>query len=255
MGESPVFAEPLRVDDLAQCSFYHRMSLPGVGEVGEQWDLREVIDDYLGRFDFNGKRALDVGTASGFLSFEMEKRGADVVSFDMDDGNQWDVVPQRTVRQDPETYFHNLRVAHQKLKNAYWFAHARTGSRARVCYDNIYDLPAGLGRFDVAIMGMIVGHLRDPLHAIANVARLCSSHLIITNQAVRAKGPMASLMPSHENQQTRIWWSLSAECLQQMLRILGFDVERMVVSRPRCLVKGREGHEECLSLVARRVED
>ena len=91
--------------------------------------------------------------------------------------------------------------------------------------------------------------------AIANVARLCSSHLIITNQAFRAKGPMASLMPSYKNQETQIWWALSAECLERMLRILGFEVERIVISKPRCLVKGREGREKCVSLVARRVED
>jgi hypothetical protein len=34
--------------------------------------LRKTIDDYLGHFDFRGKRALDVGAASGF-TFEMEK--------------------------------------------------------------------------------------------------------------------------------------------------------------------------------------
>ena len=66
-----------------ECSFYHHMDLPGPKEVGRGWDLRKTVDDYLGNFDFRGKRALDVGTASGFLTFEIEKRGAEVVSFDM----------------------------------------------------------------------------------------------------------------------------------------------------------------------------
>ena len=55
--------------------------------------LRKTIDDYLGNFDFRGKRVLDVGTATGFLSFEMEKRGAEVVSFDMASRAQWQLVP------------------------------------------------------------------------------------------------------------------------------------------------------------------
>jgi hypothetical protein len=66
---SPIqYATPLVVDDLAQCHFYHRMDIPGVGEVGGQWDLRDCVREYLGNYDFNGKRALDVGTASGFLT-------------------------------------------------------------------------------------------------------------------------------------------------------------------------------------------
>ncbi len=76
-----------------ECFFYHHMDLPGVGEVGKGWDLRETIDDYLGHFDFRGKRVLDVGTASGFLTFEMEKRGAEVVSFDMASRTQRQLVP------------------------------------------------------------------------------------------------------------------------------------------------------------------
>ena len=34
------FAKPMRVDDPAQCQFYHRMGIPGIGEVGGQWDER-----------------------------------------------------------------------------------------------------------------------------------------------------------------------------------------------------------------------
>ena len=54
------------------------MDLPGLKKVGKGWDLRRTIDAYLGHFDFRGKRALDVGTASGFLTFEMERRGSGV---------------------------------------------------------------------------------------------------------------------------------------------------------------------------------
>ena len=54
------------------------MDLPGLKKVGKGWDLRKTIDAYLGHFDFRGKRALDVGTASGFLTFEMERRGSGV---------------------------------------------------------------------------------------------------------------------------------------------------------------------------------
>jgi 2-polyprenyl-3-methyl-5-hydroxy-6-metoxy-1,4-benzoquinol methylase len=67
---------------LADCWFYHTMDLPDVGTVTGSWDLRGRFDEYVGHVPLAGKTFLDVGTASGFLSFEAEKRGADVVSFD-----------------------------------------------------------------------------------------------------------------------------------------------------------------------------
>src|SRR5262249_8341858 len=92
MNETFSYAVPRTIDNAGDCYFYHKINIPGVGEVGDSWDLRSTIDDYLGRFNFRGKRVLDVGTASGFLTFEMERRGAEVVSFEMADGAMWDIV-------------------------------------------------------------------------------------------------------------------------------------------------------------------
>ena len=65
------YAEPRQVDRVEDCLFYHKIDIPGVGVVGDQWDLRACVDDYLGRIDFRGKRVLDVGTAGGFLTFAL----------------------------------------------------------------------------------------------------------------------------------------------------------------------------------------
>ena len=45
------------------------MDLPVHGEVGGEWDLRKNVDKFLGKASLEGKRVLDVGTASGFLTF------------------------------------------------------------------------------------------------------------------------------------------------------------------------------------------
>jgi hypothetical protein len=74
-----IFAKPLKVDDVADCYFYHTMELPSHGVINGEWDLRAGVHDYLGRVEFAGKRVLEIGPASGFLTFEMEKRGAGVV--------------------------------------------------------------------------------------------------------------------------------------------------------------------------------
>ena len=176
------YATPLTVEDPADCFFYHKLNIPGLGDVGEQWDLRSSIDNYLGKFDFRGKRVLDIGTAGGFLTFEMEKRGAEVVSFDMVDGSQWDVVPHWSIQNDlPAIREQHVKGA-QRLKNAYWFTHKRLNSKARVYYGDIYDLPGGLGEFDVAVFGMILSHLRDPFQALYSASRLVRDTIIITNQ-------------------------------------------------------------------------
>ena len=81
------------VTDITQCYFYHTVDLPEIGTVKGNWDLRAGLREYLGNFDFRGKRVLDIGAASGILSFWMEKQGAEVVSFDLDKHGDWDLVP------------------------------------------------------------------------------------------------------------------------------------------------------------------
>jgi len=74
-----IFVEP-RAVELDDCHFYHVMDLPGIGQVGVAWDLRNGVDQYLGGVDLAGKRVLEVGPANGCLTIEMEQRGTDVVA-------------------------------------------------------------------------------------------------------------------------------------------------------------------------------
>src|SRR5258705_11847467 len=89
-----VFEAPRFVDRLEDCFFYHAMELPGLGLVPAHWDLRGRFDDYVGGVEVAGKSVLDIGAATGFLSFEAEKRGASrVVSFGMRDARQQSFFP------------------------------------------------------------------------------------------------------------------------------------------------------------------
>ena len=87
-----VFATP-RIVKLEDCQFYHFIDLLGIGLVGNSWDLRRGVDQYLGHVDFAGKRVLEIGPASGFLTIEMGKRGADVVAVELPSFPGWDCVP------------------------------------------------------------------------------------------------------------------------------------------------------------------
>jgi hypothetical protein len=87
------FALPRDGVKFEDCDFYHTVEIPGRGVVHGQWDLRQHLDEYLGGYRFAGKRVLEIGPASGFLTFEMERRGADVVALEVPDDPGWDFVP------------------------------------------------------------------------------------------------------------------------------------------------------------------
>lgn len=248
------YATPRHVERLEDCKFYHSMDLPGVGEVLGDWDLRETVDAYLGGFEFSGKRVLDVGTASGFLTFEMEKRGAEVVSFDMERATQWDMVPYWDLRHERAETFEQREGGVQRIRNAYWFAHEKLQSRAQAYYgDNIYALPDALGTFDVVFFGMILSHLRDPFQALYSASRLSRDTVIVTNQAMEARDPIVKFLPDPATSSPLYaWWSFSERSLARMLGVLGFEVQYTVRHGHRCLVPGERAYPECVAFVAKR---
>ena len=122
--------------------WWHEIELaPGIVTPGDDSNRMKLpILDALGLpHDLRGKRALDVGCSDGYFSFELEKRGADVVAIDF----------------VPETYT--------------GFATARKilGSGVDYRMDNVYNLaPEGYGRFDVVLFLGVLYHLRKPLAAL-----------------------------------------------------------------------------------------
>jgi SAM-dependent methyltransferase len=253
------FVEPPARTDLSSCIFYHTTDLPGIGEVGRCWDLRPTIDAYLGRLDYLGKRVLDVGTASGFLTFALEARGAKVVSFDIDPVTNFDIVPF-ALREFDVT---NLRQCHAegtlKVRNAYWFAHRLLRSSAQVYYGDIYHLPEELGLFDVVVLGMVLPHLRDPFMALDSAARRSRDYVVITQQALGGSEPFAFFMPNVRKDPKNLesyhgWWVYSEPLLRNMLEILGFKVISSERVKHRCTdpTRAEPMFEECLTLVARR---
>jgi 2-polyprenyl-3-methyl-5-hydroxy-6-metoxy-1,4-benzoquinol methylase len=251
--ESVRYAAPREVVDPAECKFYHRMDVPGLGEVGDQWDLRDCVDEYLGNYNFAGQRVLDVGAASGFLSFEMEKRGADVVAFDMDGGHRWNIVPYYDVSPaEQEKIRQQVTRSNHRTINAFWYVHRALRSNVRAYYGDIYDIPEALGPFDVVYFGMILTHLRDPFQALYSAGRLATDAIIITNQVSEGVGPTAAFAPNIETRAERAWWLPTEACLERMLGVLGFKLESKVYSEPK-LVTLRPGPKRCVSMVFRHV--
>jgi SAM-dependent methyltransferase len=217
------YAEPRRIDSPADCSFYHVMELPQVGRVGGgEWDLRGTVDAYLGDFDFRGKRALDVGAASGFLTFEMEKRGASVVSFDIGEDVDWDIAPFASGLN--LAYARRVkRESRERMLNGYWLAHRLLKSTARAFYGDIYALPEGLGSFDVVVMGAVLLHLRDPIRALSSASRLSRDAMVITDLPFESPSPVMEFLPDLSMKLTDTWWRISERCMSAMLQMMGFE--------------------------------
>ena len=178
MNTENLFSSSRHVTDISDCYFYHVMNLPGYGEVGGEWDLRGGEESYLGGVSFQGKRVLELGTASGFLCRFMESKGADVIGFDLPDDRFWDIVPFAGL--DLSATKLGMRSHIERLKNGWWFTHQLLGSRAQVVYGNIYDIPAEIGPVDIATFGSILLHLRDPFQALYSALRLTRETAIVT---------------------------------------------------------------------------
>ena len=233
-GRGVLFEQPRYIDKLEDCYFYHTMDVPGFGLVRGHWDLRGRFDDYVGGVSVAGKSVLDVGAATGFLSFEAERLGASrVVSFDMSDVRQQAFIPfkGKLYYEDYESwvYYHTLTV--EKWKNAYWLCHRLLGSKAAAYYGDIYALPAELGRFDVAIVGAVLEHLSDQVTALGSIARLTRETLVLVTPLIHTDERVARFEPRAERpEQDFTWWTYSVGLYREVLAILGFRVERIVYS-------------------------
>lgn len=236
MAAQPPFAPPRVVNDLADCFFYHTIDVPGHGTVRGDWDLRPGIDKYLGGVDFRGKRVLDVGAANGFLTFSMERKGAEVISYDLAPEYRWDLVP--FAGTDLEAEFARHREHLQKLNNAYWLCHRAFQSKARMVHGTIYTVPEEIGPVDVASLGSILLHVRDPFLALQTVLRLTRETVIIADAVPRRHvvqwllrrffAPKMTFLPrAAAGGPNDTWWSLSPAVLREFLGVLGFEDTRI----------------------------
>lgn len=252
-----VYAEPKVVTSPKDCFFYHRLEVPGFGVLGGDWDLRNSVDAYLGNQNFKGLRALDMGAASGFLTFEMEKRGADVVSYDIRTGADWDIVPHYKLRDKLPEMRRQADVSIGRLKNAYWFCHREFGSNARAVYASIYALPE-IGEFDLVFYGLILTHLRDPFQALYQGARLSKKTVVVTGSFSLTETPQSTFRPNAgdtSNLGVKGWWLLSIGTIRRMLGVLGFEIAEIVTANVDCLAAGSEGPRQLQAIVAHRAKD
>ena len=209
------------IDD---CNWYHAFDLPDGGSINGAWDLRGRESSYLGGVDVGGKRVIEPGPASGYLSFYMERQGADVVAFETGFDVSIDLLPfHGGDTADNRTDL--MRTTVEGIHNSWWYMHRIYGSSAKLVHGDLYNLPGDLGEFDVAVFGAILLHLREPWGAISEVARRTTganrghrSH----PGSRRTAGEQHHAVLSPGPHEISNWWSIYPGAIVSMLERVGF---------------------------------
>ena len=240
------YAAPRLVENLDECCFYHTMDLPGVGTVHGPWDLRRGVDDYLGHIDLRGRTVLEPGPASGFFTFEMERRGAEVTAYDLSEEQEWDIIPY--AGRDASIELGEMRAQMRRINNSFWFCHRLLGSKARMVHGHVYEMPDDIGTFDVCLLGSILLHLRDPFLAMQKCLSHTRETVVVTDMLPRSdllpanalrrlvpgvfRQPSIGFAPDGELMRpTDTWWKLHPEVVVRMLGVLGFGNAKVTYHR------------------------
>jgi len=241
---------------LEGCYFYHTMTLPEIGLVRGEWYIEE-FPQYVGGIDLRNKSVLDVGTASGFLSFEAERAGAlTVTSFDADTTARMYRLPfrenlfwkdwPRWVEENDGSWLAGLKAAWRR-------AHDCLGSKAEARYGDIFQLrqmfPDG---FDVTIAGAILEHISDPVSALASIATVTRERLVVAFTPILDSDEilLQAAIPMTDPVSDFTWWIGSRGMYKRVLENMGFEIES--ITKSTAFFEPDGVWEERSTLIARR---
>lgn len=228
-----------RIVKLEDCDFYHSFTLPE-GEVIGHWDLRDNWQPYLGHVDFSGRSVLEIGPASGFLSFCMERAGAQVTALEPPMSHLWDVVPSQGV--DLPAWRANFSKSIERVRNSFWYAHAMMKSTVRMVEVEPYRIPDTLGSFDVGLLAAVLLHCRRPFDLLESVATRTRKTIIVTEVYNASLGEQAAcaFLPHRGVDQVDTWWHFTPQFFISALGLLGFTEARVIFhTQPQPAVGGR----------------
>ncbi|HEY2012913.1 MAG TPA: methyltransferase domain-containing protein [Bryobacteraceae bacterium] len=196
-----------QIGELNRLGWYHSIELPD-GQVIEGLQTLDQLRTRLAQFpiprDLTGKRVLDIGAWDGWFSFEMEKRGAEVLAIDSAEHTQF-------------------RVARDLL-----------GSRVDYRIADICRLSSHeIGRFDIVLFFGVLYHVKHPLLALETVCDLTTDMAFIES-FVTDDGSDLSVPPLMEFYETTElrgqfdnWVGPNTSCLLAFCRTAGFATAQL----------------------------
>ena len=241
--------------------WYHTVDLGNGMITPGSFDYRATVDHFGLPASMEGMTALDVGSATGFFAFEMERRGASVTSMELPALTLWDHFPGESTsgivgkirerlpyhsllpRPEIAEAFQKMSVSalHRVLLDGpFRFCHERLGSRVERVYSTVYEIGATIGeaaRFDAVMLGDILVHTIDPLSALASAASVCGGTLTIAGEVIGSSDDPPAIRyvgGDIAGSDLAEWWRPNLSWFQQVLTRLGF---REIETSP--IIQGR----------------
>lgn len=206
--------QPLQTQ-IDSASWYHTIDLGDGLITPGAYDHRPYLPQYGLPDDLTGRTALDLGAASGFFSFELERRGAQVTAVDLPTWDSHDFGPNYRADQDDET-------ANRYLHEPFEIARAALGSTVQKRHFNIYDVsPETVGVHDLVFCGSLLIHLSDPIRALWNIASVTRDKAIIATSITPTEPdrPIATMVGYDRGDG---WWLPTRRALELMVASAGF---------------------------------
>jgi hypothetical protein len=214
--------------DPATCHWYHEAELRDGRRIAGGWDLVNGERAYLGEIDLEGSRVLEMGPATGHLTFWMERHGADVVAFEAGTDPGIDLISYGLT--DLEDARQRATGFIERVHRSWWWLRSHWDASAVVARGSIYELPPDLGTFDVATFGSILLHLRDPYAALASAAAVTRRSIVVTDvvpsEFAQPSRPLVRFNPVPGDKTS--WWLLAPGAVSRMLATLGFERQRLL---------------------------
>ncbi len=239
-------ASALGFENVTNYYWYHTVELPNGLVTPGLYDFRAALSCFPFPADMHGMTVLDIGSATGFFAFEFEKRGARVTSVELPSLHALDRFPGQSLDQTLEKIEQmivprsmngrdRLMKKHSAaelyaylLEGPFEFCHKLLNSKVERCYSTVYELsPARLGcdSFDLVFLGDVLLHTLNPLMALAAVAPLCRSTLVLSQvmpDDLDGRPVMHYVGGDDPNADEVSWWWPSESCLVQLLKKLSF---------------------------------
>ncbi len=200
----PIDAAQLR-KRASEITWFHTMQLSEDVRTAGVYDPVRTLSRLKLPARMDGTRVLDVGAWDGFYSFEMERRGAEVLATDdyCWGGGGWGT------------------------RDGFDLAREAFASEVKDLRVDPLDLsPERVGgTFDVVMLLGVLYHTRDPLLVLEHVRSVTKKMLILETEAgmLLTRRPAVEFFPGTElNNDPTNWWAPNERALVGMLHAVGF---------------------------------
>lgn len=175
--------------------------------------------DFIGitNLNFKGKSVLDIATNEGWWAFWAEMQGAEYVeASDVERGEDYDWGAEK------DWNWIDTLNTNRGGRNVLNFHHKNLNSKVIIKKESIYEVN---GKFDIIFAHGLMYHLRHPLLAIDNIARICNGAFIFET--------MVDINSDQEIAQTKFyrttelgapsnWTGATSACYNSWLKDAGF---------------------------------